>query len=186
MYNPHQRLLRSRTDKVIAGVAGGIGQYLAIDPVLVRLAFVALCFTGVGILLYPILWVIMPVEGSAGSTAHQAFDEMRQQANRVGDEIRTVFVSHDSTSRQPRFDPMTGQPLNPEGENEIPINNVNSGSSTQDQRDRRNQFLGIALLVVGGLFLLNMIPGLGIVMARILFPALLIGAGVYLIRRNQS
>jgi len=58
MYNPTQRLMRSRTDKVIAGVAGGIGQYLAIDPVIVRLAFVALCFTGVGILLYPVLWLI--------------------------------------------------------------------------------------------------------------------------------
>jgi hypothetical protein len=32
MYNPTQRLMRSRTEKVIAGVAGGIGQYLAIDP----------------------------------------------------------------------------------------------------------------------------------------------------------
>jgi len=52
MNNPTQRLMRSRTDKVIAGVAGGIGQYLAIDPVIVRLAIVALCFTGVGVLLY--------------------------------------------------------------------------------------------------------------------------------------
>ena len=57
MYNPTQRLMRSRTDKIIAGVAGGIGQYLAIDPVIVRLAFVALCFTGVGVLLYPVLWL---------------------------------------------------------------------------------------------------------------------------------
>ena len=63
MYNPTQRLMRSRSDKVIAGVAGGIGQYLAIDPVLVRLAFVALAFTGVGLLLYPVLWIIMPIEG---------------------------------------------------------------------------------------------------------------------------
>ena len=55
MYNPTERLMRSRTDKVFAGVAGGIGQYLAIDPVIVRLAFVALCFTGVGIFLYPVL-----------------------------------------------------------------------------------------------------------------------------------
>src|SRR5687767_11518809 len=80
MYNPTQRLMRSRTDKVIAGVAGGIGQYMAIDPVIVRLAFVALCFTGVGVLLYPVLWLIMPVEGASGAAPNQAFDEMRQQA----------------------------------------------------------------------------------------------------------
>ncbi len=82
MYNPTQRLMRSRTDKVIAGVAGGIGQYLAIDPVIVRLAFVALCFTGVGVLLYPVLWLIMPVEGGQRATPDQVFDEMRQQAAR--------------------------------------------------------------------------------------------------------
>src|SRR5689334_18916007 len=102
MYNPTQRLMRSRTDKVIAGVAGGIGQYLAIDPVIVRLAFVALCFTGVGILLYPVLWLIMPVEGSQRATPDQAFDEMRQQAQRVSNEVREVFVSQ----RRPRFDPL--------------------------------------------------------------------------------
>src|SRR5215210_6866298 len=80
MYTPTQRLMRSRTDKMIAGVAGGVGQYLAIDPVLVRLAFVALCFTGVGVLLYPVLWLIMPLEGSQRATPDQVFDEMRQQA----------------------------------------------------------------------------------------------------------
>src|SRR5215831_3760384 len=121
MYNPTQRLMRSRSDKVIAGVAGGIGQYLAIDPVIVRLAFVALCFTGVGVLLYPVLWLIMPVEGGKRAAPDQAFDEMHQQAARVGDEVREVFVSQ----RRPRFDPMTGEPTDPEAE--IPINNVNVG-----------------------------------------------------------
>ena len=119
MYNPTQRLMRSRTDKVIAGVAGGIGQYLAIDPVIVRLAFVALAFTGVGVLLYPVLWLIMPIEGGQRPAPDQVFDEMRQQAQRVGDEVREVFVS----ARRPRYDPMTGQPADPDAE--IPINNVN-------------------------------------------------------------
>src|SRR5436309_12398015 len=112
MYTPTQRLMRSRTDKLIAGVAGGIGQYLAIDPVLVRLAFIALCFTGVGVLLYPVLWLIMPIEGSQRATPDQAFDEMRQQAQRVSDEMREVFVSQ----RRPRFDPLSGQPVDPESE----------------------------------------------------------------------
>ncbi len=66
MCTPTQRLMRSRSEKVLAGVAGGIGQYLAIDPVIVRLAFAALCLTGVGVLLYPILWLVMPLEGSQG------------------------------------------------------------------------------------------------------------------------
>jgi phage shock protein C len=176
MYNPTQRLMRSRTDKIIAGVAGGIGQYLAIDPVIVRLAFVALCFTGVGVLLYPVLWLIMPIEGGQRATPDQVLDEMRQQAARVGDEVREVFVSQ----RQPRYDPMTGDAVDPEAE--IPINNVGNGAApVDDPQARRNRLLGFILLGVGAFILLSMIPGFG----KLVIPALLIGAG-FLILRRQS
>jgi phage shock protein C len=175
MYNPTQRLMRSRTDKIIAGVAGGIGQYLAIDPVIVRLAFVALAFTGVGLLLYPVLWLIMPMEGSQRANANQAFDEMRQQAQRVGDEVREVFVS----ARRPRYDPMTGEPVDPEAE--IPINNVGAGSAPTDPQARRNRLLGLVLLGVGAFILLSMIPGFG----KLVFPLILIGAGVLVLRRQS-
>jgi phage shock protein C len=185
MYNPTQRLMRSRTDKIIAGVAGGIGQYLAIDPVIVRLAFAALCLTGVGVLLYPILWLVMPLEGSQRPAPEEAIDEMRQQAMRVGDEAREIFVASGSATRRPRFDPMTGQPTDPEAE--IPINNVNPGSTPVDPRTRRNRLLGFILLGVGAFILLGMIPGFGHVIGifgRFLFPILLIGFGVMMLRRQ--
>lgn len=61
------RLTRSETDKMIAGVCGGLATYLNIDPVLVRLAFVILLFaSGIGIPLYFIMWVIMPRTDTAG------------------------------------------------------------------------------------------------------------------------
>lgn len=57
------RLMRSESDKMIAGVCGGLAVYLGIDPVLVRLAFVILLLaSGVGFGLYIILWIIMPTE----------------------------------------------------------------------------------------------------------------------------
>lgn len=181
MHTPSQRLMRSRTDKIIAGVAGGLGQYLAVDPVIVRLAFVALFFTGVGALLYPVLWIIMPLEGGAGAAPNQAFDEMRQQATRLGEEVREVFVAG-GPARKPRFDPMTGAPVDPEAE--IPINNVGpSGTDTADARARRNRMLGILLVGIGGFILLNMLfgPGFG----KILFPLLLVAGGVLVLRRGQ-
>ena len=56
-----KRLYRSTTHKVIGGVAGGLGDYLDIDPVLIRIAFVvAFFFGGVGILAYIIAWIIIP------------------------------------------------------------------------------------------------------------------------------
>lgn len=58
-------LTRSNSDKMIAGVCGGLANYLGIDPVFVRLAFVLLLFaSGIGFMLYLILWVIMPAEGT--------------------------------------------------------------------------------------------------------------------------
>ncbi|MBT3408888.1 PspC domain-containing protein [Candidatus Woesearchaeota archaeon] len=55
------RLYRSRQDKLIAGVCGGIAEHFKIDPVWVRLIAVILVFIdGLGILLYAVLWLIMP------------------------------------------------------------------------------------------------------------------------------
>ncbi len=57
----HRRLCRSKNDQVIAGVCGGLGHYFGIDPVLVRIGFVALAFAGgAGILVYILAAIIMP------------------------------------------------------------------------------------------------------------------------------
>jgi phage shock protein C len=54
------RLTRSETDKRIAGVCGGIGEYFGIDPILVRVAFIVAALMGFGILLYVALWIALP------------------------------------------------------------------------------------------------------------------------------
>lgn len=63
------KLVRSETDKVVAGVCGGLAAYLDIDPVLVRLAFVILFLaSGMGFAIYLILWIVMPREATAGES----------------------------------------------------------------------------------------------------------------------
>ncbi len=57
-----KKLYRSRTDKKICGVCGGIGEYFNVDPTIIRLAAVLFAFTGSGILAYIIAAVIMPDE----------------------------------------------------------------------------------------------------------------------------
>jgi len=55
------RLYRSRTDRVIGGVAGGLAEYLKIDPVLTRLGFVLFALAaGSGVIAYVIAWIIIP------------------------------------------------------------------------------------------------------------------------------
>lgn len=54
-------LRRSREDRVIAGVCGGLGRYLGVDPVLLRIAFVVLAISGgAGILLYILAVILIP------------------------------------------------------------------------------------------------------------------------------
>jgi phage shock protein C len=59
----NNKLTRSNDDVMVAGVAAGLAEYLNIDPVLIRLLFVLLTISGGhGILIYAILWLIMPQE----------------------------------------------------------------------------------------------------------------------------
>lgn len=56
-----KRLTRSITDKKVAGVCGGLAEYFNVDSTLVRLIFVlATLMGGPGLLLYIVLWVVMP------------------------------------------------------------------------------------------------------------------------------
>jgi phage shock protein C len=56
-------LRRSRSERVIGGVCGGLGRYLGLDPVLLRIAFVVLLFAGGGgLVLYAISWILIPEE----------------------------------------------------------------------------------------------------------------------------
>jgi phage shock protein C len=73
-----KELKRSRTNRMVAGVCGGIGEYFEIDPNVIRLIWVVLTVltSGAGILIYLLAWLIIPEEvppistgaGSASST----------------------------------------------------------------------------------------------------------------------
>jgi phage shock protein PspC (stress-responsive transcriptional regulator) len=60
-------LRRSRSQRLIAGICGGIAQWLEWDPTVVRVLYVALSVLSVafpGIVIYIILWIIVPEEGT--------------------------------------------------------------------------------------------------------------------------
>ena len=60
-----KKLLRSRNNKMLAGVCGGLAEYLGIDPTVIRILYVAVSFFSAafpGIIVYIILWVVMPEE----------------------------------------------------------------------------------------------------------------------------
>lgn len=62
-----RRLYRSRTDRMICGVCGGLAKYLDVDPTIIRvLAVVSVFITGFSILAYIIVAIIVPLEPTTG------------------------------------------------------------------------------------------------------------------------
>ncbi len=174
MKNPTEQLMRTRRDQVIGGVAVGLGQYLNVDPVIVRVVFVLLTFLhGVGIPLYLVMWVVMPRE-SAESAAATAAHATSNQA----------FLDPASSMRQARFDPMTGEPRGPEAEGEIPVQNLNAAAAAgSDMQMRRNWVLGAILIALGLFFVLkSLLPAV----APFVLPALLIAVGVFFVLRSRE
>jgi phage shock protein C len=83
------RLARSESDKMIAGVCGGIAVYLGIDSVFVRLAFLVLAFaSGVGLLIYIILMLIMPSEDKLNQPSSKIVHDNIEQ---IGNDVTSGF-----------------------------------------------------------------------------------------------
>ena len=88
-----RKLHRSQTDRLVAGVCGGLAEYLGFDSNLVRLFFLLLGIGGgIGFAVYLIMWVIVPYEGVPGSAdaAQTGAQEIAERAQSVGEEIREI------------------------------------------------------------------------------------------------
>ena len=93
-----KRLVRSRNDRMIAGVAGGLAASLNIDPLLVRIVLLALAFlNGLGFMLYLALWLLVPNEDSAAVDAREQVrenvGEMQSAAESMVQRVRGMFNS---------------------------------------------------------------------------------------------
>ncbi len=125
----YKKLYRSVTDKMIGGVCGGLAEYFAIDPVIVRLIFVlAVIFGGSGILAYIILWIIIP---------------------------QKPFIITPFNTNPPSGD---SQPSGEEKKSENSEFNMNSLDINKTQSNR-SIYAGAFLILLGGIFLLdNFVP----------------------------
>jgi len=79
------RLYRSTSNRMIGGVAGGLGAYVNIDPIFVRLLFILLLFgSDFGFILYLLLWILIPEEGKAYGFKDDSFsDRVKSMGNDV-------------------------------------------------------------------------------------------------------
>lgn len=87
-----ENLYRSETDRMIGGVCGGLARYLRIDATIIRLLFVLFALgSGVGLIVYFMLWIVIPTEGRGGigesDTIRANADEMGQRMRTLGDDL---------------------------------------------------------------------------------------------------
>jgi phage shock protein C len=83
------RLFRSKTDRYLGGVCGGLGKYLGFDATVIRLVFLLLIFgTGWGVLLYIALWILVPAEGVTEPGSGDMGDQFAGRMRGVGEDIR--------------------------------------------------------------------------------------------------
>lgn len=98
------RLYRSEDNKVFGGVAAGLGEYFSVDPTIVRLIFVLFAFIhGSGILIYIILWLVLPPKSKAINSPESTKQTMQDNLNEVRDKVsglaKTMKVDKDNNSR---------------------------------------------------------------------------------------
>ncbi len=160
-----KRLGRSRSDRLIAGVCGGLGEYFDVDPVWLRLFFVLLLFAwGIGFWAYLILWLIVPEQGqrtaSPADTMQANVQEMADRAREIGHSVQRGLP--DSWQRSSR-----------EGED--------AGPATAPF------ILGIVLVLVGVFLIFNQLDLFAWLRWDVLFALLLVfGGGVLLLSQLKE
>ncbi|HEX2987358.1 MAG TPA: PspC domain-containing protein [Chloroflexota bacterium] len=200
-----KRLYKSRTDRMIAGVCGGLAEYFDIDPVLVRLLFLLLAFlTGTGFIIYPILWIVMPEQTSLQrpprDVVWENIGKMQEDVERIGEEIHagtrgsTVATEGSATEGTTVEERITENGGRQSKAGEPGLEGTVEDRSYYDtepynrpHRSRTDrQFIGGVILLVLGVILL--MQNLGIFWwASVwrLWPLVLVAIGVYLLYKRS-
>ena len=146
----NRRLYRCRHDRLVAGVASGVAEYFRIDPTIVRVLWVvSVFFGGLGLLLYFVMAIIVPMEPEAGPAVSAA----------AGD---------------PTGDPSAPPPTD---WHSMPAGHRHGTRGT----GRLVTFFGIALILFGGLALVDAVLPAWADSGRFLWPAFILGVGALLV-----
>ncbi len=125
-----KRLYRSKSDRMIWGVCGGLAKYFDVDPTLIRIiAVLSIFISGAGIIAYIILAIVIPSESSKATEPKDAIkenvEELKKTASELGREIQSTFTGKDESEE------------------------------TTGVRYRRRNLLGIIIIIIGILVLLS-------------------------------
>lgn len=157
------RLERSNTNRVFAGVCGGIAEYLAVDATLVRVVFVVTAFVtfGLGLLLYIVLLILMPQPGQPAPFLKPSASDTTADT--------TARMEADSSATPES----TVAPVDP--------------AVREAEAERRRMAFGYVLIGLGVVFLLSNVGAFRFVQWHVVWPVVLIAIGVlFLVQRVRS
>jgi phage shock protein C len=160
-----RRLTRNTRQAVLGGVAAGIGDYIDLDPVLIRLIFIILCLAGgSGLIIYLVCWLVMPRDdevlvgspdestAQAGAPGDQFAEEVREAGERVAESVR--------------------------GASEKVVDNLRRSRAGDVGKGRL--IGGLILMALGFLFLMNQLFSLDWLRFRYIWPVAIVVVGVML------
>ena len=120
-----KRLYRSRNQRMIWGVCGGLAQYFNIDPTIIRLIFIlAIPLGGIGIIAYIILSLVVPLENTQTTepkdTIKENVQEIKETAEAIGKDLQSTFSTKERNK-----------------------------DSSENNRPRSGLVIGIIILIIG-------------------------------------
>lgn len=152
-----KRLYRSRSDRMIWGVCGGLAKYFDMDPTIIRIIAVLLIFAnGLGILAYIIMAIVVPLESSESAepkdVVRENVEEIKEATKEIGRQFRATFAGEEAKSKD-----------------------------TGKGRHRGRAALGIIVIVLGILLLLGNVNLLWWLRWTYLWPLILVAVGLLII-----
>lgn len=203
-----QRLRRSQDERMLGGVCGGLGEYFDVDPVLMRLVFVAgaLLSGGLVVVLYVVLWILMPKQGdeATGRAARwrRNAEEIRAEARRLGADVREAVdpgVGRGATraggTSTAASDVAAAAPVAGSEEVTASADETTATLATYEEvggypdegrlQQRRQTWAGLVLVGLGLWLLANNLNLLWWVRGDLLWPVVLLGGGAWLLLRQR-
>ena len=174
-----KKLYRSRDDRMIAGVCGGIADYFNVDSSLVRLAVLFIfLFQGIGLIAYIIAWLVMSEEPARNEyrmpDEHYIEDQRKQQKENQQRE--------NNADRAQTADENSNQSSKKESEKEYYQQYQNQNANTN--HNNRRKLFAVIMILVGSIFLIDIwIPDL---YWEKYWPLILVAAGVLMLKGDNN
>ncbi|MDG6244151.1 MAG: PspC domain-containing protein [Methanolobus sp.] len=165
-----EKLKRSRDDRIVAGVAGGVGKYFDTDPTFIRLLFVITVFITEGLMIwvYILMAIIVPEE------------EKKKKMLKAGEEEKEAVTINDPDLENDSFTQEEDEP-GIEQEEEAPENN-----EKKKEDNGSGIWLGIGLVVLGLLLVIDRLDIFWWLTWSIMWPFLLVLLGIWIILRRSG